>query len=273
MSDIERDVHDPLSDSPDGSEPTTSTPTPTKKRGGGPKTPEGKRALRRNALKDGTRASVVLPEDMEAARAKREVGFRDHFTPRDDYEAWLVDRLAFTSVQIDRCAEYGIDDIRRQIHRAVTCWDVDQRDQAEHLAARIAKDPSRTARGLLRSKHGAEWLMEALDRPGRGAADRWLLGRASADPGVRPARGGAGTPRGRLHGPGSHQRGGSRNPGPQPDRSPPRRQGSRSRRDRLARAGVGVAGHAPDRGRHHPSIAQDRDGVESRVANDPRGAG
>src|SRR3954454_23840420 len=40
---------------------------PAKKRGGGPRTPAGREASRRNAMKDGMRARVLLPVELEAA--------------------------------------------------------------------------------------------------------------------------------------------------------------------------------------------------------------
>ncbi len=82
------------------------------------------------------------------------------FEPATIYEAWLVRRLALYSVRLDRSAEQGVADMRRGILRAVRAWDLDRRHEADQLGNRLGKDPERVARGLRRTKHGADWLIE-----------------------------------------------------------------------------------------------------------------
>src|SRR4051812_28163733 len=148
-------------------------PAPAKKRGGGPRTPEGKEQSKRNALKHGMRAKVLLPDDLAAAVAGRTAELADEFLPGSPYEEWLVGQMALASARLDRCAELAIADLRRSVDRASLCWDDDRRKAVEDLAARLPKDPSRVAQALGRSRQGTDWLIgrweglgEALDANG-----------------------------------------------------------------------------------------------------------
>ncbi len=133
---------------------------PKRKRGGGPRTEEGKRASRRNAMKDGMRSKVILPDELEAAWRELETAFFAEFQPNSWYEKRLVSRLAFTSVQLDRSAELTISDLRRVIDRAENYWDIDRRGEVDELGKRLKNDPERVARRLERSTQGADWLIE-----------------------------------------------------------------------------------------------------------------
>src|SRR4051794_30440969 len=96
-----------------------SPPAPAKKRGGGPRTPEGKEQSKRNALKHGMRAKVLLPDDLAAAVAGRTAELADEFGPESPYEEWLVGQMALASARLDRCAELAIADLRRTVDRAI----------------------------------------------------------------------------------------------------------------------------------------------------------
>lgn len=147
-----------------------------KARSGGPKTPEGKDASRRNALKHGMRARVLLPGDLADAIAARNRQFTDEFQPNTPYETWLIEQVAEATVRIDRCAELSIAAVERQADRALFCWDDDHAldDHAlkvEELAAKLSGNPSRTVAALRRTRHGAAWLIarwQALDDALRG---------------------------------------------------------------------------------------------------------
>src|SRR4051794_41840024 len=64
-------------------------PAPAKKRGGGPRTPEGKEQSKRNALKHGMRAKVLLPDDLAAAVEARTEELAGGFGPGAPYEGGL----------------------------------------------------------------------------------------------------------------------------------------------------------------------------------------
>ncbi len=133
---------------------------PPRKRGGGPKTEEGKRTSRRNALKDGTRAKVVLPPEMEAAARVRQQEIADHFKADGPYDHWLVGRMAFASVQLDRCQQMTLEDLAHTIRRAELFWDDDRNQHAVDLAARLPRDPQRVAIRLRQTRQGAQWLID-----------------------------------------------------------------------------------------------------------------
>src|SRR4051812_39546985 len=87
------------------------------KRGGGPRSPEGKRRSRRNALKHGIRSATLLPDDLAALVGRRTEELAAEFQPRTPYEHWLVGQMALASARLDRCAAMMIVDIGRGIER------------------------------------------------------------------------------------------------------------------------------------------------------------
>src|SRR5258705_9060172 len=135
-------------------------PAPARKRGGGPRTPEGKEQSKRNALKHGMRAKVLLPDDLAAAVAERTAELAGEFLPGSPYEEWLVGQMALASARLDRCAELAIADLRRTVDRALLCWEDDRRKAADDLGARLVRDPARVAQALGGSRQGADWLIE-----------------------------------------------------------------------------------------------------------------
>jgi hypothetical protein len=146
---------------------TPSTP----KRGGGPKTPEGKARSRQNSLKHGLTSKTVLPYDLAEAVARRTEEFMAEFQPRTPYQAFLVRQLALAAARLDRCAEMTIADVRRVRRRAHFIWDHDRRMAVEGLGARIAKDPAGVVAALRGCKQGAIWLGERWELLGLIAAN------------------------------------------------------------------------------------------------------
>ena len=135
-------------------------PDPTETPRGGPRTPEGKERSRRNALKHGLRSKTLLPDDLADAVAARTIEFTTEFAPASPYENWLVGQQALAATRLDRCAELAIADLERRVDRALLFWDEDRRHVAEDLGAGLARDPSRVARALARTRQGADWLIE-----------------------------------------------------------------------------------------------------------------
>ncbi len=135
------------------------TPPPVKKRGGGPKTPEGKAIASRNALKDGLSSTVLLPRDMEADARLRRQQFADHFRVAGPYGEWVIGRLAFVSVQIDRCQRMTFENLGQTSQRAATYWEKDQQKRVVELARRLRRDPMRTVAELEQTRQGADWLI------------------------------------------------------------------------------------------------------------------
>src|SRR4051794_3845036 len=72
-----------------------------KRRGGGPKTPEGRDRARRNALKHGMMARVVFPEELDIAIARRTDELKREFSPATPYEEQLVVEMARATAKLD----------------------------------------------------------------------------------------------------------------------------------------------------------------------------
>ena len=105
----------------------------------GPRTPEGKDAARRNALKHGLTAATIPPAEDPSAFESRAASFRQTLKPATDYHAWLVDEIAATTLRLDRARR-----MERQLRdgasfRALTCWDDDRRRDAERLGATLGR--------------------------------------------------------------------------------------------------------------------------------------
>jgi hypothetical protein len=146
-----------------------SAPTP-KKRGGGPRTEEGKMASRCNSMTHGMRAKVLLPDDLVDAVAARTAEMNAQHAPANPYESWLVSEMAKAAAKLDRCDDLMTLDLERVIERAKLCWEADRRKEADALGARMQKDPGRVSRALERSRQGADWMIEKWE--GLGAALR-----------------------------------------------------------------------------------------------------
>ncbi len=148
-------------DAPSAPEITSETDAPRpRKRGGGPKTEEGKNIAHRNATKHSLRARLVLPDELETAYHETRTAYFDELKPVGRVEQQLVSRMAFTSVQLERSAELAISDLRRVIDRAENFWDLDRQTQVDNLGKRLKKDPERIAHRLERYTQGADWLID-----------------------------------------------------------------------------------------------------------------
>jgi hypothetical protein len=164
----------PEAESQPTADPSAPCPEPaTRRRGGGPRTPEGKRQSRRNALGDGLRAETCLPDDMAAAVRARVESLRPVFRPATDHAEWLVKQVALAEVRIDRCLALELAALEALITRASLAWDDDRRAEAAALGATLARDPARVAPALRTTRQGVLWMLErwaalgsALDHSG-----------------------------------------------------------------------------------------------------------
>ena len=140
----------------------TDEPTPAPS-AGGPKTPEGKQRSRRNALKHGLRAKVLIPDEMIDDVMNRTTDFAKEFRPTTTYQEWLVGEIALATVRIDRCAALSIVDLQRRTNNAEPCWDLDRRRDVAALGAGLKRDPARVLPALEATRHGVNWLIEHWD--------------------------------------------------------------------------------------------------------------
>ncbi len=129
----------------------------------GPKTEAGKAKSRGNALKHGLSAIQVGIED-EATIHDRAIGVHETIRPQTKFQVWLCIQIAVRTIRLDRLRVLERDVRIGAAWRAENVWDEDQRNEAEQIAARLPRDPSRTVGQLRRSVQGTDWLI-----------DRWAI--------------------------------------------------------------------------------------------------
>src|SRR3954468_20758950 len=106
-------------------------PVVPKKRGGGPKTPEGKARAKYNSMKHGLRAKVLLPAELVAAYEAHQAELPRQFAPASQYEVWLVGEMAMAMARLDRCADLAVADLQRCLDIAAFDWDDDPPTRVE----------------------------------------------------------------------------------------------------------------------------------------------
>ena len=144
---------------PSNSTQTAPAPAAESKRSGGPRSAEGKENSRRNALKRGLRSKIVFPDDLVDIIENRYRDFAAEFVPRSTYEEVLIREMAAASAKFERCISISVADLVCSATRAEHCWERDRRKSVEVYAMRLSRDPSRIARGLSRTRQGADWLI------------------------------------------------------------------------------------------------------------------
>ena len=135
----------------------------------GPKTIEGKRVSRANALKHGLCATVCVPEDLAIVQAVAADVF-DALRPQNQYQARLVEHVAIWSVRVDRC-ERMERRVRDKISlRAELFWEDDRKLEVEVLGGQLHHRPAQVVETLRRTPQGCDWLI-----------GRWAMLAYSAD--------------------------------------------------------------------------------------------
>jgi hypothetical protein len=157
---------------------------PPRKRGGGPRSPEGRARSSQNAKKEGFRSRVHLDESERAAVEVHRRAMTEQYAPRNEQQHWLVGQMAAAAARIDRLDALRPFDLGRVQERAERHWDMDREAYVDRLAARIGRDPHRVRRALTRTKQGTQYLYMSLEPlrdvleaggtgPRRGASGRW----------------------------------------------------------------------------------------------------
>ena len=162
----------------------------------GPRTEEGKARSRRNGLRHGFAAEVLVPEgdrakyEAELARWEREAG------PSNVVEEHLIRRAAVGSVTLDRIEAAREETREASAREAVADWERRKQAMARRKAQDLQRDPSNTVQDLEATAFGCDWLIrrwQALDAPlrlGKGwdhqgvAGAQRLLGLPEGMPGV-----------------------------------------------------------------------------------------
>src|SRR5882757_2709135 len=108
----------------------------------GPKTPEGKAASSRNALKHGlTATEVLLPnENRDAYNALLQAWF-DHDQPTDPGHVAAIERLVYLQMILKRCARHETESTRQRLAHALDRFDADLLARTCDLGRRLIDDP------------------------------------------------------------------------------------------------------------------------------------
>ncbi|MEO6810241.1 MAG: hypothetical protein ABI353_14090, partial [Isosphaeraceae bacterium] len=133
----------------------------------GPKTEAGKLASRMNSLTHGMRSEHgLVPPHLTDAVAKHNKMLIDAYHPDNDQHAWLLEQVADVAARLDYCQFMIRAQINDMADRADLCWDEDRCRAAEEIAARLPKDPSRTASRLRETAQGCRWILARWDALG-----------------------------------------------------------------------------------------------------------
>jgi hypothetical protein len=146
----------------------------------GPRTAEGKLRSRRNGLRHGLAAEVLVPQEDRAAydatiaRWDREAG------PCNVVEEHLIRRAAAGAVRLDRIERARESTREETARKAVRSWEARMQARARKLAQGLDADPSNVLVDLESTAFGCDWLIrqwQAIDatlRLGKGWDQRFL---------------------------------------------------------------------------------------------------
>ena len=135
----------------------------------GPKTEEGKRISRANALTHGLCASIVVPEDANTVMTRTN-DFFNTLKPQNNYHCWLVTEISLASIKIDRCERQERRARDKVSIKAELCWDDDKRLEAALLGHTLGNRPDVVIEQLKKTPQGCDWLIS-----------RWAMLAYSAD--------------------------------------------------------------------------------------------
>ena len=135
------------------------------KKSTGPRTQEGKERSRANAFKHGLSGSgVAWPGEQEGelrAFVTEQVE-ADPVGPRDARESFLMEKVAGIAWQIDRVER--AEEAHAAMRSANALADEHERRAVEvtRLVGLMEDEPARAVRGLLRTREGCDWIVDAL---------------------------------------------------------------------------------------------------------------
>jgi hypothetical protein len=123
----------------------------------GPRTTEGKRNSRANALTHGLCSRVIVPESAELI-AERTGDWFFPLKPQDEYQSWIVEKISICSLRIDRSERMERCLRERRSLKSELVWEDDLRLQVERLGGKIATRPAEILEELRGSPVGCDWL-------------------------------------------------------------------------------------------------------------------
>ncbi len=137
----------------------------------GPKTAEGKKASRLNALKHGILSQEnLLPSEDKSALTKLREGFRDEFSPVGDFEEILVDRIVSLIWRLKRLGRtetgifrYQLEDSIMMISDEVSALGLSfiRDGNGANAFSKLSRYESTIERGLFKTVHELQRIQAA----------------------------------------------------------------------------------------------------------------
>jgi len=126
----------------------------------GPKTPEGKSRIRKNALWHGITGNdeALTPELLQAATEYWDDLVCD-YQPEGRHQRYLVSQAAIAMARLDVLTILQEQHRVKDQRRAATAWHEDRSSDAGRIAEQLKKKPSRTVERLSQTAHGAAWAI------------------------------------------------------------------------------------------------------------------
>jgi hypothetical protein len=149
----------------------------------GPRSAEGKARSRRNGLKHGLAAEILVRDEDRAGYEATLARWEHEAGPDNVVEEHLIKRAAVGSVILDRLDEAREDSREDSAREAARLWEEKQRHRARRRAQDLAKDPGNIVSDLEATAPGCEWLIRQWRSLDDGLAvgnpwDQRTLGRA-----------------------------------------------------------------------------------------------
>ena len=145
---------------PDHETQEPQKPNPTR-RGGGPKTLEGKNKSRCNALKHGLTATLLTLPDENAEDIQAHVDlWLNSCQPETAVEASTVSQAAVAMLQLNRFHKAQQAITADQTRYAASHWDQERKTRLDMALIRLANDPRSAIRELKSFGLGVRWLLK-----------------------------------------------------------------------------------------------------------------
>ena len=127
----------------------------------GPKTEEGKKRSRENALTHGlSGAGVVRIEEDEEAFQAEVARWTADLKATTALDKSMIETMVIAQTRMHRAYEMEVRMLRTKSRRALDAWEEDRRIEAINTARSLSKTPEFTLARLRQSRQGCDWLME-----------------------------------------------------------------------------------------------------------------
>ena len=130
----------------------------------GPTSADGKVRARRNALKHGLSGQgVVLPDESEELIFDKSMAWRGNYERIDVQDCDLIAEAAREFVRMQDCQRIETSLRIKQCQRAETHWELDRREDAKALLAKLHRNPMILSGKLESTLQGCELMIERWD--------------------------------------------------------------------------------------------------------------